>query len=465
MDIEKQKRRKVLRVVLVDSVMVLAITVLVIILVLVVSGYRVKDGLVLEQAGLLQVISLPDDAQVNLNGEKVGKTEFNRMLDEGTYNVSLYKDGYESWHKDVKITPGWLMRINYARLLLQNRTEEVIRQFDELDFLAVSADRNNLLYSNGFTTWHQMKINNDDVSVINIELANSLNDFVRDGKFVGRVEIVFWSKNNERVIAKVYDDNKIQWIAVNLKKPEDSVNITKKFGLNITKITAQNNSADKLFALINGNLQEIDLKRGELSEIVLADVADYNNSGTDVIYVSQSDEKNQRVVGLLKPGETEAAVIYTAEEPEKSVMATVTKYAGKDYSVFMVGDRLYIYEGEQAKLVAENDTGIMPGALAVSDNGEFVFSKKDKTVLMIDLELMDYHFYDVNSEKLYWADDYMLEEVVDGKINVFDFDGANRRVLSAADGNFPAAFSENNKYIYYIVHSGEKYELAREVIK
>ena len=125
--------------------MALAIIVLVTILILVVSGYRVKDGLVLEQAGLLKVISHPSGAQVEIDGEKVGKTEFNRMLDEGTYNVVLKKDGYESWQKDIKIVPGWLMRINYARLLLQDRPMEVVRQFDELNFLAMSPDRNSIL--------------------------------------------------------------------------------------------------------------------------------------------------------------------------------------------------------------------------------------------------------------------------------------------------------------------------------
>ena len=462
MDIEKQKRRRVLRVVLLDSMMALAIIVLVTILILVVSGYRVKDGLVLEQAGLLKVISHPSGAQVEIDGEKVGKTEFNRMLDEGTYNVVLKKDGYESWQKDIKIVPGWLMRINYARLLLQDRPMEVVRQFDELNFLAMSPDRNSILYGNDSVVWHWMKIGGDDVSVENLELADALNDFVLDGKFSGKISVQSWNGGNDKVIAKVEDDTKTQWLVVNLKSPEDSVNVSQKFGIEITKMTAENNAMDRLFALTGEKLQEIDLRRDEVTE-VLADVANYDNDESEVVFVSTADEKNQRRVGLYKHGDA-AATVYVAEEPEKVVSAVLTKYAGKGYLAFMVGERLYIYESDQMKMIAENDVGMVPDYLAESPDGEFVMGQSGATVLMIDLELMDYHFYETVTQQAYWADDYMLAEVVDGKLNVFDFDGTNRRVLSAADGNYGAVFAENNKYIYYTAVQDGKIELRREII-
>lgn len=462
MDIEKQKRRRVLRVVLLDGMMALAIIVLVTVLILVVSGYRVKDGLVLEQAGLLKVTSFPSGAQVEIDGEKLGKTEFNRMLDEGEYKVVLTKDGYESWQKNVKIEPGWLMRINYARLLLQDRTAETVRQFDELSFMEMAPNRDSILYSNNSATLHWMKIGGDDVSVTNIELNNIFGDFILDGKFSGKVSIESWNDGGDKVIAKVADGNKIQWVVINLKNVEESYNVSQKFNIVIDKMTAENNAMDRLLILSGEKLLEVDLKRGETTE-VLSGVSSYDNDDAEILFVSVPDEKNQRRVGFYK-NETEVTTVYTAEEPEKSLVATLTEYGGKDYIAFMVGERLYIYEKDQMKLIAENDIGVVPEYFTSSPSGEFVMGRSGATVLIIDLELMDYHFYETFTKEVCWVDDYMLAEVADGKLNVLDFDGTNRRVLSAASGNYGAVITNNNKYIYYMAEEDGRTELRREII-
>jgi len=463
MDIEKQKRIRTVRVVLIDSLMALIIVVLVAILILVVSGYRVKDGLVLEQAGLLQVSSFPSGAKVEIDGEQAGKTEINKMLDEGTYHVALYKDGYESWQKDVAISPGWLRRVNYARLLLQDRKTETVRQFSSLDFLVMVPDRKHILYADKATSWHYAEIDSEK-NILDIDIINLLGDFVVADKFSGQLTIAEWNKNNDKVIVKAEDGVKTQWLLVNLRKPEDSVNISKKFNLEMTKVTMENNAADKLLVLAQSNLQEVDLKRGEVSEVAMENVADYDNDGADIIYVSLPDAFGQKSVGVYKYGDAEPEQIYQVEESDKAAVSAIAAYVGKKYLVFMVNDRLYVYEGDKNKLVVESDTGVLPSGLEVSHSGEFIYGRNEKTVLMIDLELPEYYVYEIDSPKLFWADDYMLAEVVDGRLNLLDFDGTNRRVLSVADGNYGATISDNNKYIYYIYQNNEIFELERETI-
>ena len=67
-------------------------------------GYRFSpDDLKFIPKGLYVVKSVPDGAQVFINGELVTATNANLTLSPGTYDVIIRKEGYLEWNKRLVI--------------------------------------------------------------------------------------------------------------------------------------------------------------------------------------------------------------------------------------------------------------------------------------------------------------------------------------------------------------------------
>lgn len=68
------------------------------------KGYRLNiPDRQIKRTGVLTVQSEPSNAQVYINGDDVGRTPKSRTLDVGIHNISVKKDGYVEWNKEVEI--------------------------------------------------------------------------------------------------------------------------------------------------------------------------------------------------------------------------------------------------------------------------------------------------------------------------------------------------------------------------
>ena len=58
----------------------------------------------------------------------------------------------------------------------------------------------------------------------------------------------------------------------------------------------------------------------------------------------------------------------------------------------------------------------------------------------------------------------MMFDIVDGKMEVFDFDGGNRRMIldKKLAAGFDAVINSNNRYLYYITKTDTGYSLQRD---
>ena len=63
-----------------------------------------------------------------------------------------------------------------------------------------------------------------------------------------------------------------------------------------------------------------------------------------------------------------------------------------------------------------------------------------------------------------WLDNYMMFDVVDGKMEVFDFDGTNHRTIlnNNIAAGFDAVINSNDRYLYYVVKTDNGYSLKRD---
>ena len=114
----RNKRRLRIQLTFVYTLMGLAVLSILTILVLVIQGYRYNrfDGKV-EQGGLVQFNSRPTGATVTVDDETLAnKTASKVTLTAGTHTVTMARDGYSTWKKDVLVKPGTVLWLNYARL-------------------------------------------------------------------------------------------------------------------------------------------------------------------------------------------------------------------------------------------------------------------------------------------------------------------------------------------------------------
>ncbi len=62
--------------------------------------------------GKLSVISVPDGADIEVDGSFVGNTPSDVQVLEGDHSVSVKKTGFKNWERKLKVTAGSNVRLN-----------------------------------------------------------------------------------------------------------------------------------------------------------------------------------------------------------------------------------------------------------------------------------------------------------------------------------------------------------------
>ena len=103
MDPERAKRRQSAKIIISETIMVLAVVITVTMLAFIVSGYWLNSDFKVERNGLLQISSVPTGADIYIDGDSswLQRTNTSKVLSSGEHSVKLTKDGYDSWQKTI----------------------------------------------------------------------------------------------------------------------------------------------------------------------------------------------------------------------------------------------------------------------------------------------------------------------------------------------------------------------------
>ena len=482
---QKKKRQKILTVIA-ETAMVLAVVVIVTVMTMVSLGYKFGNDGEIEQAGLMRLHTMPTGATVELDGQTLfARSNLSESMLPGEHYIKISRDGYDTWEKNITMKPGSLMRLYSPRLFLIERETEKVAELGDLMFYSSSENRNTLLYAKpNSTKWTLVNIKNDEIENTTIDVAGIFSCII-DDKFMGEIKQVKWDSDEDKTLFKVSYNGAIEWVLVDLKDVTESVNITKDFGLNFDTIELANSSATQVLALENGNLRKIDINGKSITRILIEKVAHFTNHGADVIYVTTPNENNESKIGVYKDGAKDSVVVEKITGNEKIWVAS-SAYYDDEYLIYSVGSKVKVFSGEypiytsdmkktgnntimlndeKSKLafVLEADLKFIPEALTVSRGGEYVIMHSNNNFTTIDLDTEQVASYVSDSKQVKWLDDSMLYDVLDGKLLVWDFDGANKRevVKSGVSGN-SVTISGNNDYLYYM---NSQKELVREKIR
>lgn len=490
MDIEKRKRNRMIRLIVTEVVMVVAIVLIVGVLVAVANGWRLNKNLGVEQNGLVQINSLPNGATIEIDGETLfAKTDASKMLMSGKHLVKLTKNGYDGWAKQIEVTPGWLLRLKYPRLFKQRRVREQVRKYGEMRFLKASPNRNLLLYAvDNSTRWQLMSIRDDEIKVETIDLMEFLTKTEKGGL---EIKEMIWNDEGTKLILAVDKTEGREWIILDLLDLIKSVNLTRNLtelrmknrdnlkvdqaGDKIEKVRWLGRSSGRVAMMISGRLHSLDLNNSHFSEALALNVADFAAEEKGILFVTKTDETKNRMIGLIKEGERKIVEVKKVEEDKDEVYLAIGEFEGGKIIAFTVGKRWYIYRGEdfpdinggieEMKLVVESDLKFAPQSqMKFSPKKDLLAINGEKMTAMFDTEVDKYYEYQIKNTETKWLDDYLVFEVKDGRMIGRDFDGSNARILAkeAVGKDYDAVITASNRWLYFVTEDGSDKILQRE---
>lgn len=507
MDFDEKRKRQMIRVIIAEVGMVLAVIAIVVISMMAAMGFMISGNGSIEQTGLMQLHTLPTGANVKIDGAAVfGRTNLSRTLSAGEHEIEIYRDGYDTWQNTIKVRPGVLIRLYYPRLFLLNRMAETVKSLgldNEIDFYQPSSHRNYIVYAlRESAQWQVLDLRGDEVKTSAIDMSKALPGVVEDKKerkvtsdatktykFVGKIEKVVWSDNEENLLVKVRYEDKNEWILVKLRDLGHSVNLTRTFGLsNDVHLEMIDGAATRIYALDKQQLRKIDTVSSVMSRILIDNVVDFMNVGEKVIYLT-SEKDGKRSVGVFRDDENGGTILAQVDSGV-DVKIALANYYDDDYMMWTEGQKVNILYGRLpsysengnnleslGRLVEGMSFEVLPEALCVSPGGEYLLAQKGEKFMVVDLDDGELYQYDTLTDLVRWFDDSMLYSVEDNQIAVWDFDGTNWRNLSKdikmkasnetvmVNNDSPVMVSANNKYIYYLTDINNNQYLMREQIR
>lgn len=512
MDYEETKKRQRIRVLIAEIGMVIAVILIVTMATLAAMGFFISENGRIEQSGLMQIHSIPSGATVELDGTTLfARTNLSRTMSAGDHHIKISRAGYDEWEKTIHMYSGILIRLYYPRLFLQDRTPEkamelVGKESEGLEFYEVSESRNYVIYAEKHaSSWQLLDVRGDDIKVIKLEMTKVLPGMVEDANspkkvannnntektyhFDGQIESMAWSRNEERILAKVKYQDKQEWVLVNLKNLEDSLNLTQTFGLNFEQIEMIDNAANKLYALENQQVRQINVTGRSMTKILLSNVEDFASNGANIIYVANSEQdgnqKKQRVIGVYRDGDDGGTILANVAESAQ-VKVALSRYMDEDYMCYFVDRKPTILYGAIPAYDAKSDAlgelktlandlilSDVPDTLSLNSSNEYLVAQKGKKYMVIDLDRGELFEYVAPSANLRWLDDSMMYVSGGDGVEVWDFDGTNQRELVEASldaeignaTNNDVMITANNRWLYYLTKTKDStINLVRERI-
>ena len=461
MDRERKKFWRTIKLVVTETIMVISAIILVVVLTFIAMGYNVNNDGEVGQQGLLQINSHPTGAIVNIDGGDIlPHTNTSKLLSAGEHTIRLTKEGYDSWEKKIVSEPGILFKLDYPRLFLQDRVPEKMREYDaELAFFEPAPNHDSILYAlkGDELKWNLLDIRGDSAIDSLLDMSTVMQGL--------SVENIVWNNNSDRVIVAA-KNSKLQreWLLIDVKDLKNSVNLSREFGLDFSRVMFATDSGDRLFTLENNNLRMVTASGKTISQIIASNVTDFVINGNDVMYV-----KDDNQVMLLRDGGGDIPV--AKFDSGQIVRVALSEYIGKKYIVLATDDQLYIYRGDypdgerelkDMELVLDQSLQFKPDAIKIEAGGELIVMKSGGKVAVFDAELTALYQYELASDQLFFVDFYLIGTIENDKLVVRDFDDTNRRELTTATST--AIITKNNKWLYYLRLDNSKINIFREQI-
>jgi len=311
----RNKRRKRIQLAFVYTLMAIAVLSIVAILVLVVQGYRYNrfDGKI-EQGGLVQFDSRPAGATVTVDDITLANRTASKVtLSAGRHTITMTRDGYSSWKKEVLVKPGSVLWLNYTRLFPTNPKVTSVATFEGVaTALPAPSGKQIAVVAKSSNPEISLTTLNDDVPQTK-KIIIPTGSYTAPGADQSQAfELESWDKNSNLLLVRHMYGDKTEYISIDTR---DSLarNISIELGLDIASVAYSLGDSNVLYVVTTAHdLRRINLSGATVSGPLATNVATISVNEERVIgYTTLPDAEGTRTVGYVTQGSSKAKTIAT----------------------------------------------------------------------------------------------------------------------------------------------------------
>ncbi|NCU30686.1 PEGA domain-containing protein [Candidatus Saccharibacteria bacterium] len=457
-EFNKVKKQRQKRLIITYIIMTFAIIVISALCIALVLGWRFSGGQV-KQGALVQFASFPSSATVTLDGTILNlKTPGKRDVDAGSHDVTISKEDYRNWNKQLSLEPGEVRWINYARLIPKDVDTKVLKEYPNLSQILPSIDRDYIMVVPDATKPELEIIDIRDLKQITYtqfaipSASLSLPPEIATHSY----RLIEWSLDSKYILVEHKYGDSIEFIRIDCKNFANAVNLTVKFGVPIADVHFS--TGDVFYGIDSGNMRRYDMNAEALSEPLARNVTKMKLFGdTDIALLRQ--ENARFIVETYIDGKITKIVDYDETRP---ILMDIASYYNNRYLSISRGNELVVYENphrlEKGQEPQQYTKQIFEGGeikwLDMSSVGRFVIAGQSRQWITYDIELDTKS--DINlagmpgyeSVPPQWIDESNIISIADNKLRMVDFNGDNEQVILNTLLNFPVSLNDNGKVLF-----------------
>lgn len=466
--------------------MTLSVVAIVTILMLIILGYSFnrQDGR-LEQGGLMQFASTPSGATVTLDEvAQSSRTPSKANVDAKNHHVTMDRTGYRQWQKSIMVEPGTIRWLSYARLIPTEPVVSTVHRYTGLDSALVSPFRQWIAVSENATVpvITIADIRSEQLKQESITIPEE-SYTVPTTEAVQSFAVESWAQDEKHMLVKhTYDTDKVEWIIVDRTDVSKTINLSKTFAINPTKVLFGTNNGRNLYVKTDDIVRKVNLDDRTLSRPYVSNVDDFwVYDSTTVLFSTAVDEAtNARTVGYISDDMEVAETIKSFPAETTNLKIAFGEYYSRNFVAIAHNTTLELFQGTLPKgstdadlKVVKTQTLTSPAEwLTISRNGRFTVAQQADGYVTYDVELKKAdptkfaRPATTPQRQMQWLDDYMIWNDRENVLRFYEFDGANQQDVMPVTEGFSVTLSSNNRYVYGFVknESGASLQRARLII-
>lgn len=440
------------------------------------AGYRLDGEGNVTQNGLLFVNSRPSGADVYVEGvyskqKKNAKTDTKFDLREGRYRVTLQKDGYRSWQRELSVEGGSVERLAYPLLFPDKLESTDMKTYSSAPkIVSSSPDRKWIIVQQpeNFLNFDVFNAGEPEKPPTTFTIPSGV---LSAAKGAQSLEVIEWSSDNTNILVKHVFDDQTEFVVLNKDKPDASINVNVLTGQKPFEVTLKDRKIDQLYLHMapDGLLQTIDIKSRALTPLVVK-TFEYKSHGDDMlVYVAPSSSNPEVVSVRLKTNDKDYEL---RELPANTTY--VTDVARFDNAWYVVAgaasdNKVYVYKDPLNVLTSANPKKSMfartlrinnPQEVSFSANARMIAAQSDQEFAVFDAETDRQYRYKINDtfdtdRPAEWMDGHRLATSTAGAVLIFDFDGINQQKLMPINAKTDVMFDRDYENAFTLAPSSQ----------
>ncbi len=443
-------------------------------------GYNAKTGEVV-QNGLLFVDSNPGKAEIFINGQDSHKTTSSRMIiPVGSYTLTLKKQGYRDWSRQIMLSEENVVRYVYPFLFPTTPKITNLKTYSTLPgLISQSPSQRWLLVQNNKASSSSPVFDEFDTTTLDqakplVQPLSFPSNLLTNYSAKSVLKEVEWSTDNNNVLLEHVFPHGTEFVVFNRANPSQSFNVNRVFKVTPAQVNLFNKRTAELY-IYDKSAQSLrlgDTSSGTLAQPLLKNVLAYKPFGTDLIlYVTDAAESAGRAAARIwDRGQTYPLYEFTAGSHYLIDFAQFNGHfyyaAGSDKS-----DRVNIYKDPLNSLTNPGIGRALPfialqnpGAdkIGFSHNTRFIETESRQRLAVYDFETSSYYQYSIKdtlAADLDWMDGHRLIGQTGGSVLVMDYDGTNKQTITPTAEPGGALFSANYRHMLVLAPSSKTFVL------